>query len=368
LLVCPTHRDRRELEWLGETKRHEFDSLDYASLELEDLTAKGVQTPKIPDPIEVIEKLLAGPRPDAVLSVDDYPGSALASVLAREWTLPGAAPHPALLCQHKFHSRIAQRRFAPEAVPGFHLVDPARRPAPPLPLPFFVKPVKSFFSVGASRVERASDWPAALAAAALPEAFFAPFNLLLKRYAGLEPGDGTVLVEELLEGDQVTVEGFSHRGRATILGVVDSVMFPVTHSFRRFDYPSRLPAGVQTRMEDVARRLMDGLGFDEGLFNVEMIYEPRRDRVAIVEINPRMSSQFADLFEKVDGVNSFSLALDLALGRDPTVRRRNGRHAAASSCVLRIFEDRLVAKLPTAAELEAVRALIPDSRVEVLAT
>jgi len=36
--------------------------------------------------------------------------------------------------------------------------------------------------------------------------------------------------------------------------------------------------------------------------------------------------------------------------------------------VLRLFEDRLVARLPSPAELERVRELFCDSRVEVLAT
>ena len=368
LLVCPTHRDRRELEWLGETRRHEFVSFDYASIELEDLTARGVPRPTIGTPRGVIEQVLAGPRPDAVLSVDDYPGSSLASILARHWNLPGASPRAVMLCQHKFHSRLAQREVAAEAVPRFALVDARERPAPPLPFPFFVKPVKSFFSVGAARVEGAGDWPRALDGASLPEAFFSPFNDLMRGYAGLEPGAGTVLAEELLEGEQVTVEGWSHDGRARALGVVDSVMFPGTHSFKRFDYPSRLADGVQARMEAIACRVMDGLGFECGLFNIEMMYDARRDRVSIIEINPRMSSQFADLFEKVDGVNSYSVALSLALGREPAVRRRAGRHARAASCVLRVFEDRLVAKLPSSAEVTSVLRQIPDARVELLAT
>ena len=52
-----------------------------------------------------------------------------------------------------------------------------------------------------------------------------------------------------------------------------------------------------------------------------------------------MASQFADLYEKVDGTNSFSVLLDIAQGRTPRFTRRQGRFEFAASCVLRSFHD-----------------------------
>lgn len=123
------------------------------------------------------------------------------------------------------------------------------------------------------------------------------------------------------------------------LGVVDSLMFPGTQIFRRFEYPSSLPQGVVARIEDVARRALQTVGFDRGLFNIEFIYDARRDSVHIVEVNPRMASQFADLYEKVDGINTYDILVDLALGRVPAKRRRQGRYKVAVSHVMRRFED-----------------------------
>ena len=102
------------------------------------------------------------------------------------------------------------------------------------------------------------------------------------------------------------------------MGVVDSIMFPNTIAFQRFEYPSSVPAPVQDRMADLARKVMPAFGFDNGQFNIELIYNPEANTVHIVEINPRMSSQFADLFEKVDGTNSYSVLLDLAFGKTRT--------------------------------------------------
>jgi biotin carboxylase len=110
-------------------------------------------------------------------------------------------------------------------------------------------------------------------------------------------------------------------------------------TLRALDYPSALPEDVQRRMADIAATVMPGLGFDNGLFNIEMMYDPESDVISIIEINPRMASQFADLYEKVDGTNSYAVLLDIALGRAPQFTRRQGRYAFASSIVLRSFED-----------------------------
>src|SRR5262249_48962927 len=135
----------------------------------------------------------------------------------------------------------------------------------------------------------------------------------------------------------------------------------------RFEYPSQLPEDVQARMLNVADRVMRQMGFDDGQFNMEFMYDVDTDALRIIEINPRMSSQFADLFEKVDGTNSYSVMLDLALGRPPQVQSRNGRYAAAASCVLRTFQNQNVLKVPTQEVIDEVIERHPGARIEVLA-
>ncbi len=55
---------------------------------------------------------------------------------------------------------------------------------------------------------------------------------------------------------QVTVEGFSCQGKVEIMGIVDSVMYPGSGSFARFDYPSIRPAEIQAEMAALARRVI----------------------------------------------------------------------------------------------------------------
>jgi len=121
-------------------------------------------------------------------------------------------------------------------------------------------------------------------------------------------------------------------------------------------------------MGEIAATTMQGLGFDDGIFNIEMMYDAEADRISIIEINPRMASQFADLYEKVDGTNSFSVLLDIAQGRTPRFTRRQGRFEFAASCVLRSFHDSLVVAVPSEADIERLGGVYPDIRVELHAT
>ena len=366
VVLCATVRDRRELARL----RRDGDVFafhEYGTAALESLVSDQPDLRAIACPEAEIERIVESCgafRPDGIVSTDDYPGSILASIVADRLGLPGVPPATSLLCQHKYHSRCAQRAAVPDATPAFELVDWHSLPAECV-FPVFVKPVKSFFSVGARRVDTPAAFPAALRKALLPRSFFDPFERLLRRHSTLAMR-GHALVESLLAGRQCTVEGYVSGGTIRILGIVDSLMYPGTASFLRFDYPSRLPAEIQSRIRDIASRFVSTLDYGDGLFNIEMMYDAEADTIRIIEINPRMSSQFADLFEKVDGVNTYSILLDLATGRRSSAARQPGRHRRASSMALRSFENLRTHCVPGAADVAAVQAAYPDIRVEVL--
>jgi biotin carboxylase len=373
LVVCPTHRDYRELERLSPPGL-KFLFHEFASNSLEDLvgTPTGHSGPTA-DPLDEVETILAkfaGVPIAGVISSDDYPGAALAAVIAERLNLPGPKPEVSLICQHKYLARLAQAKLVPHAVPPFALIDSAERSVLPagVGLPFFVKPVKSYFSIGAEKIASESELAAALSRWTELDQFFTPLERMLQHYTGTSIGTQRLLAEGLLKGAQVTIEGYVFAGAATIIGVVDSIMFPGTLAFSRFDYPSHLPESVQARMGDIGKTLMEGLGFDNGMFNIEMMYDPEADLISVIEINPRMASQFADLYEKVDGTNSFALLLDITQGRAPHFTPRQGRYAFAASCVLRSFEDHMVAGWPSEAELKRLAQTYPDIRVELHAT
>jgi biotin carboxylase len=306
-------------------------------------------------------------RIDGVTTSSDYPGACVAAAIARRLELPGPSPEAVLRSSHKYYARLAQREWVPDATPAFWLVDPDD-PAPGsgIEFPCFLKPVKGAFSIMSGVVGDGAELRAFLDRSAVREFcqyWVHIFNQLLRSFTDLELGAAHFLAEEVLRGDQVTLEGFSCRGSVEVLGIVDSVKDPRTGSFVRFDYPSALDPRVQERMVEIARRLVPRLGLDDTLFNIEMIHDAERDRIGIVEVNPRMCGQFADLYLKVDGTSGYEVALRLASGERPAIRRRRGEFGAASSVPLRIFEPARVLRSPGESLVREVERAFPGALV-----
>jgi hypothetical protein len=150
-----------------------------------------------------------------------------------------------------------------------------------------------------------------------------------------------------------------------MLGTVDSIMYPGTDHFQRFQYPSALPAADLERIDALATRLLEGLGFTHGMFNLEVRIDPQTGSLRIIEINPRAAGQFYDLFERVDGYSLFEALLALDCGEAPVVMHRKGRQKHAASFVLRDLTGEGLARWPSAAEVAALQARHPDAHVMI---
>ena len=174
-----------------------------------------------------------------------------------------------------------------------------------------------------------------------------------------------MIVEEVLQGKQVTLEGYVAGKKFEMIGITDSIMYPGTISFKRFEYPSSLDPSVKKRMASIAEKFVTGIGFSDGIFNMEFFYDSRDDSIKIIEINPRMASQFADLMEKVNGTNTYGILVDLALGLKPANKTSGGRFKHAGSFVLRSFKNKIIIKLPGKTEIEKIHKKFPDARIEI---
>jgi len=310
---------------------------------------------------------------DGVIGTHDYPASLQAAAVSARLGLPGPPVDKALLCHHKYLCREMQRRAVPDAVPAFGLIDPFdfSQDALPLPFPFFVKPVKGTLSLRAALAPDFRTLKAILKFSPLEKrtalTVMRPFNQMLDAYTTFHTHGNSFIAEEVLPGNQqVTVEGFVEEGCVSVMGIVDSFMYPGTISFQRFEYPSRLPEAVQARMCTIATRIVDATGFHHGCFNVEMMYDARSDTVTVIEMNPRLCTQFSDLYEKVDGTSGYDVQLALATGRRVEFRRRQGRYSVAASFVPRTFQDEKVVRVPEPWRLAEIRRRFPGSVVRVL--
>lgn len=255
-------------------------------------------------------------------------------------------------------------------MPKFSLLDSRSPQSRTLDYPLFVKPVKSFFSIGASRVDSPAHLRSAVREATLPAEFHRPFDELMRIHPELglaEIGRHCVLAEALLSGHQCTLEGYVRRGVAHTVGVVDSIFYPGTNAFQRFEYPSGLPAALLARLHRISGKLMEGMDYGDGFFNIEFMVDLEKETAYIIEVNPRLASQFADLYEKVDGTNSYRMLLDIALDKAPAAKKGAGPYRSAASCALRRFDDAYVRELPSDRSIERLQSRYPGLRIEVLA-
>ncbi|HWW73950.1 MAG TPA: ATP-grasp domain-containing protein [Pyrinomonadaceae bacterium] len=370
LIISPTGREYKWLPDIADALGCELVFDDFAGSFFDDVVGGGgaESAPRVVPLIEETARRYESAGLAGVTSGVAYPGMTAAAVVARRLGLRGPDARSVLLCEHKYYSRLAQRRLVPEATPRFGLVDPRSPRAPEgLSFPVFVKPVKSSFSMNARLVSSQEELRELVAPGPMPEAYLKPFDDLLRRYTDFEAGGWNFIAESPLEGAQVSLEGYAFGGRVHTLGIIDSIMYPGTISFRRFQYPSRLPAEVQRRMSRVAQKFIEGIGYDDALFNVEFIYDAARDALHVVEFNPKIASQFTDLFEKVDGSSSYRTLLQAALGDEPDFEKGAGPFRLAASCVLRRFEDGRVLRVPSGEDIDALKSKLPDARVEVTA-
>ncbi|HKR01020.1 MAG TPA: ATP-grasp domain-containing protein, partial [Pyrinomonadaceae bacterium] len=346
LIISPTRREHRELPAIAEALGCELVFEDFAGDYFDDLLSSnpGEGRPSL-EILPLIEETIRRHSQSDLAGVTSgvgYPGMPVSSIIAERLGLTAPRVDRVLLCEHKYYSRVAQQEFVPEATPAFHLVDP-RNPGglgSSLSYPFFLKPVKSCFSINADKITGPEMLEARTRSCLLPEGFLKPLNDLLRAYTDFPLDASYLLAESLLEGVQVSMEGYAFGGRVHILGIIDSVMYPGTISFKRFEYPSRLSEDVQHRMARIAETFIKGIGYDNALFNIEFMYNSETDEIHIIEINPKIASQFTDLFEKVDGLSSYSQLLQVALGEEPAAPKGEGAFKVAASCVMRTFEDR----------------------------
>lgn len=305
---------------------------------------------------------------DGVVSNEEQFGTLITALVARRLGLPGTDPDAVRLCQHKYYARLLQQRVEPEATPAFTVfpMDLSHPAQIDLPYPFFVKPVKATFSILARRIHGPDELRALLDFRPLERRILRKLIQPCNDLAEFEIDAGHMLAEEILTGQQYTVEGMVHDGVTTILGVVDSVMYVGTDAFERFEYPSSLSSDVQARMAVLAERVLSAAGFDHGVFNVEMFHDPASGRIQILEINPRLAYQFADLRRKVDGYECYEAVLALAVGQTPPqFTPRLGEHAASASFVFRTFEPRRLKTYPNARRLQRLRRSYDDARLMI---
>ncbi|MFD6397618.1 acetyl-CoA carboxylase biotin carboxylase subunit family protein [Nocardia sp. NPDC060249] len=315
---------------------------------------------------------------DAIVAHWDFPTSVIVPILAAEWGLPSPSLDSVIRSEHKLWSRVLQRESVPECVPEFSAFDPFDPDALDgidVAFPFWVKPVKSHSSQLGFAVHDPAEFAAATETIRAEIGRIAvPFDQALAHVTVPEEirvaGGRTCLAEQIVTGIQAAPEGSMVRGEYRVHGVFDMRKDSTGHSFSHLDYPARtVPESVQQRMVEVTERYLRHIGYDNGCFNSEFMWDEDTDKLWLIEINTRISQSHSDLFAKVDGTSNHTVAIDVALGRLPQMPYRKGDFAVAAQCMVPHYEDGVVARVPDESQIAALQRRYPGTvvRTEVQA-
>jgi hypothetical protein len=309
----------------------------------------------------------------AVVSHHEQFGALGAALLAERMGWPGTPVAAVLACQHKLYARQVLQRVCPEAnLPFAPLQARYGEPIPRgLHYPMFAKPVKAAFSVLARRVSNHAQLTALTRFGPLEQwiirRLVEPFDRIARSRLGDVASAHGMLLEEPVDAPQFNLDGYVFRGEVRPIGVVDAVMYAGTGAFQRFERPSRLAERVQERALDVASRFLKAVGFDHGCFNMEFFYDAATDALKVIEFNPRLASQCADLYRRVDGMDAHAGSLALAHGRDPAPAMRCAPSAgAAASFVFRSFDRERVPTAPTTRRMRSFNGRFPDAWLQAM--
>ncbi|MFE1836454.1 ATP-grasp domain-containing protein [Streptomyces sviceus] len=234
--------------------------------------------------------------------------------LARQLGLPTTAPEALQGCRNKHTSRS---QFARHGVPSAVSVSvrterEAADAAALIGYPVVLKPAAHAASMGVIRVDSADDLPPAYAFAA--------------RTADHGVESTQVLVEQYLDGPEVSVECVTHHGQTTVVAVTRKTV-GMPPFFEELAHVVDANDPLLATVAPVAVAALDAVGITDGVSHVEIRIVDGRPR--LIEVNARIAGDMiGHLVHLATGVDLARAAADIACGRTPDLTPTR-RQAAA---------------------------------------
>jgi hypothetical protein len=295
------------------------------------------------DPVAYLDRcreVMAEHHVGAVVSTHDL-GDLIAAVLAREAGLRGPSPEAVFLCLHKLYGRRAE-------------ADPIRcqpllldEPLPEIAYPAYLKP--PWLKLGLLGFKLTSDDElrdtmelARRELSAWTRQYYPLFERAIDLAKYPLATTDMMLIEEFIDGRQVTVEGWSLGGDIQIWAMTDTNTFPGTRVIDNFSTPSRVDAETAATLRAKTIETIRAFGFDGGFFNIE--FWLTENGVRLTEVNGRSAACFGGIYELALGADIFAAVADVATGHAPRkLPKSSGRVAGQFNVIT--FDDALAGNL-----------------------
>ncbi len=184
-------------------------------------------------------------------------------------------------------------------IPKFRIAQSENRTYSDFNFPVIVKPTDMSGSRGVSKVEDIKD---------LSEAI---------RYAMKQSINKSAIVEEFIDGNEVSVETISWEGRHYILAITDKITTGAPHFVELAHHqPSSLPKQIQDKIYEITIQALDALNIQYGAGHTELKINSNGD-VYIIEVGARMGGDFigSDLVPLSTGYDFLKGVLEVATGK-----------------------------------------------------
>ncbi|MFF3412584.1 ATP-grasp domain-containing protein [Streptomyces sp. NPDC002742] len=234
--------------------------------------------------------------------------------LARQLGLPANAPEAMQACRNKATSRVL---FARHGVPSAASVSvrnlaEAGAAARQIGYPVVLKPAAHAASIGVIRANT-------------PEQLATAFRFA-DQAAGLGRESTSVLVEEYLDGPEVSVECVTYRGETTVVAVTRKTVSAPPY-FEELAHCVDAADPLLDVVTPVASAAIRAVGITNGICHVEMRLVDGRPR--LVEVNGRIAGDMiGHLVQLATGIDLPRAAADIACDRAPDLTPTRSSAAA----------------------------------------
>lgn len=306
LIPCPSQRDRNALAGMSE---HRFHLLD-APL-----------NPRTPSPeldllayTDQCRDYIKAHSIDAIFYSRDV-ADIVAAVLCEEFGFPGPSVESVFLCLHKYYGR----QYEPHPV-RCEPIDLADEQPAVTRYPCYLKPPWLNLGILGFKLDSADDLQRALEIARREYPAWSPLYLpFFERYIDCEKfplaNREIMLVEDFVDGPQVTVEGWVANAQPALWAITDTNTYPGTRIIDNFSLPSQHPAHIQEMLAQQALEAISNIGLDNGFFNIE--FWCHDNAVTLTEVNGRAATCFYHLYRRCLGACIYEAGLRLAGGQSP---------------------------------------------------
>ena len=253
-------------------------------------------------PISITEKdeilrICREERVDGVCTIASDIAAPTVAYVAEQMGLAGNS-YEASLRAHDKHLMREVLSAAGVDCPKYRAVHGSQFAVDGLSLPLIVKPTDRSGSLAVTKVERWED---------LERAVKAALEVSLA---------GEAMIEEFIEGREISVEMISCQGVHHALQITDKTTTGAPHFVELAHHqPSSLPAEMQTHIFEITKKALDALGLTSGASHSE--YKITSEgRISVMEIGGRMGGDFigSDLVRLSTGYDFLEGVIRVALG------------------------------------------------------